>query len=225
MRAKSTVPNLLSCAAALVILGAAPVTLRAQRDFLTADEADQIRDAQEPNERLKLYTKFAKERVDLVQNLLHRDKAGRSILIHDALEDYSKMLDAIDDVTDDALVRKLDVKLGLQAVSAAEKQLLPVLQKAQSSQPKDLDRYDFALQQAIETTRDSIASAEEDTGKRSDELQARDSREKKERKAQEAPNAADANSSSSSSPTTDSGQQPKRKPPTLLRPGEQLPQQ
>jgi hypothetical protein len=221
MRAKFAIPNLLSCAAALVMIGTAPVTLRAQRDFLTADEADQIRDAQEPNERLKLYAKFAKERVDLVQNLLNRNKAGRSILIHDALEDYSKMLDAIDDVTDDALLRKLDVKLGLEAVASTEKQLLPALKKAQSSQPKDLDRYDFALQQAIETTQDSIASAEEDTGKRSDELAAHDSREKKERKAEEAPNAADANSSSQQN---DTSQQPKRKPPTLLRPGEQLPQ-
>lgn len=220
MRAQSAIRTLLWCAALLTIKGAAP--LWAQRDFITADEADQIREAQEPNERLKLYAKFAKQRVDLVQNLLNHDKAGRSILIHDALEDYSKMLDAIDDVTDDALLRKLDVKLGLQAVAATEKQLLPVLQKAQSSQPKDLSRYDFALQQAIETTQDSIASAQEDTGKRSNELEAQEAREKKERKADSAPNAAD--SKSSGDQQTDTSQQPKRKPPTLMRPGETPPQ-
>jgi hypothetical protein len=217
MRAQSAVRTLLCCAAL-----ASP--LLAQRDYLTTDEADQIRDAQEPNLRLKLYAKFAKQRVDLVQNLLNHDKAGRSILIHDALDDYSKMLDSIDDVTDDALLRKLDVKLGLQAVAATEKQLLPVLQKAQSSQPHDLSRYDFALQQAIETTQDSIASAQEDTDKRANKLEAEESHDKKERKAQEAPNAADANSSSNSSQQTDSGGKPKRKPPTLMRPGEQPPQ-
>jgi hypothetical protein len=191
----------------------------AQRDYLTTDEADQIRDAQEPNLRLKLYAKFAKQRVDLVQNLLNHDKAGRSILIHDALDDYSKILDSIDDVTDDALLRKLDVKLGLQAVAATEKQLLPVLQKAQSSQPHDLSRYDFALQQAIETTQDSIASAQEDTDKRANELEAEESRDKKERKDNSSPNAADANSGASQQ--DDTSQQPKRKPPTLKRPGEQ----
>jgi hypothetical protein len=189
--------------------------LWAQRDFLTADEADQIRDAQEPNDRLKLYARFAKQRVDLVQSLVNKDKPGRSLMIHDALEDYSKMLDAIDDVVDDALLRKLEVKVGLAAVVGIEKQTLPVLQRVQSSQPKDLSRYDFALQQAVETTQDSIDSSQEDLGKRSKDVEARESQEKKER----GDSSADGDSKAD-----DSSQQPKRKAPTLLKPGETLPQ-
>lgn len=217
MRAQSVVQTLLCCVCCVALTS----PLLAQRDYLTTDEADQIRDAQEPNLRLKLYARFAKQRVDLVQNLLNRDKAGRSILIHDALDDYSKILDSIDDVTDDALLRKLDVKLGLQAVAATEKQLLPVLQKAQSSQPHDLSRYDFALQQAIETTQDSIASAQDDTNKRANELEAEESRDKKERKDNSAPNAADPGQQDAGQQGDTTTQQPKRKPPTLKRPGEQ----
>jgi hypothetical protein len=200
------------------VLVAAPLAW-AQRDFLTVDEADQIREAQEPNERLKLYAKFAKERVDMVHSLVNKDKQGRSILIHDALEDYSKILDAIDDVTDDALLRKLEVKLGLEAVVAVEKQTLPVLQKVQSSQPKDLSRYDFALQQAVVTTQDSLEASQEDVDKRSKDVEARDAREKKEQK--ELGGQAGGDAKSDSGGQADSGQQPKRKPPTLKRPGEQ----
>ena len=198
--------------------------LWAQRDFLTADEASQIREAQEPNERLKLYAKFAKERTQMAQSLVNKDKPGRSILIHDALEDYSKILDAIDDVTDDALLRKLEVKLGLEAVLAMEKQTLPLLQKIQSSQPKDLARFDFALQQALETTEDSIKASQEDLGKRGEQVEARDAREKKQLKELGATGDDDAKADGDKAEgdkKADSDQQPKRKAPTLKRPGEQ----
>ena len=198
--------------------------LWAQRDFLTADEASQIREAQEPNERLKLYAKFAKERTQMAQSLVNKDKPGRSILIHDALEDYSKILDAIDDVTDDALLRKLEVKLGLEAVVGMEKQTLPMLQKIQSSQPKDLARFDFALQQALETTEDSIKASQEDLGKRSEQVEARDAREKKQLKELGATGDDDAKADGDKAEgdkKADSDQQPKRKAPTLKRPGEQ----
>src|SRR6266480_6578951 len=102
------------------LLLAAP--LAAQRDFLAANEIDQIKEAQEPNLRLKLYADFAKNRMEMVQNLLSKEKAGRSILVHDALEDYSKILDAIDDVADEALAHKVDMKPGLTAVASTEKE-------------------------------------------------------------------------------------------------------
>lgn len=189
--------------------------LWAQRDFLTADEIDQVKEAQEPIERLKLYAKFAKERVDLVKSLSSKEKAGRSILIHDALDDYSKILDAIDDVTDDALLRKREVGLGMQAVVSVENDALPVLQKLRDSQPKDLSRYDFALQQAIETTQDSLQSSQQDLGKRGQEVEARDAKQKKE--LQDLTSPTDKAAQQAEDKKTE---QPKRKAPTLKRPGE-----
>ncbi len=158
-----------------------------QRDFLTADEIDQIKEAQEPNLRLKLYADFAKLRVDLVKNLLGKDKAGRSILIHDTLDQYSKILDAIDTVADEASQRKTDIKIGLAAVASTEKAMLPVLKQIEESHPKDLERYEFSLTQAIETTSDSLDLAEQDLGKRASDVEKREQAQKKAMDAEMSP--------------------------------------
>src|SRR5690242_20980672 len=100
-----------------------------QRDFLTADEVDQIREAQEPNARLKLYVGFAKQRMNLLQQLLGKEKPGRSALIHDTLEDYTQIIEAIDTVSDDALKRKVAINEGMKLVTAAEAEMLAILQK------------------------------------------------------------------------------------------------
>src|SRR5258707_222475 len=101
----------------LAVLLLAAALLAQRRDFLTADEIDQIKEAQEPNARIVLYAKFAKERVELVKSLMNKDKAGRSVMIHDALEDYTKILDAVDDVTDQALTHKAEMAVGLAALA------------------------------------------------------------------------------------------------------------
>src|SRR5262249_458353 len=101
------------------LLLAAP--LAPHRDFLTPDEVDQIKEAQEPNERIVLYARFARQRIEMVKSLLSKEKAGRSLLIHDALDDYAKIIDAIDDVTDSALSHKADMQAGLKMVAGVER--------------------------------------------------------------------------------------------------------
>jgi hypothetical protein len=200
------------------LLLAAP--LAAQRDFLTADEVDQIKEAQEPNARLELYAKFARQRVDLVKNLLSKNKTGRSILVHDALEDYSKIIDAIDDVTDDGLERKLDVKKGLAAVESEEDSMLTTLRRIRDSKPADMERYAFMLKQAIETTSDSLELAQEDTSERAKDVDARQQREQKQLDSMKAPEDQSTTSDDSKA-ASQPASQPQRTAPTLKRPGEQ----
>ena len=198
------------------VLLAAP--LAAQRDFLTQTEAERIRGAQDASARLELYASFARDRVEIVKNLLSKDKPGRSAAIHDALDDYSKILDAIDDTADDALMRKQIVKVGVNAAANAEEQMLSALRKFKASQPKDLSLYAFALDQAIETTSDSLEAAREDLGERALDLEARQNREKKASEAAMTPIERDEKKAEEQKAAE--ADQPTKKAPTLLRKGE-----
>ena len=152
-----------------------------QRDFLTADETDQVRLAQDPNDRLRLYLHFAKQRLDLIQQAVSQEKVGRSKLLHDLLEDYTKIIEAVDTVTDDALKRSIDMSLGVKAVAEEEKLMSDQLEKIRDSQPKDLARYQFVLDQAIDTTKDSQEMASQDLKERAHDVVAKEKQQKKER--------------------------------------------
>jgi septal ring factor EnvC (AmiA/AmiB activator) len=205
-------------AAALLLCGAA---VCADRDFLTADETDQVRAAQDPNERVALYIRFARQRLDQVQTLLAKDKPGRSALIHDLLDDYGNIVDAIDTVTDDALRRKVNITVGVTAIKNGEKELLATLQKIQDAHPKDVGRYEFTLKQAIDGTSDSLELASEDLANRSSEIAAKEEKEKKEREALMTPDEAKQKKAEEAK----AAEEGKKKPPTLLKPGEQAPPQ
>jgi hypothetical protein len=202
------------------ILALAFSGLAQQRDYLTADEIDQVREAQEPNARLKLYVHFARQRIAQVQQLLSKEKAGRSALIHDALEDYTHIIEAIDTVSDDALRRKALIDEGMKAVADAEKEMLATLNKIEESQAKDLPRFEFALKAAIDTTSDSEELSQEDVKTRTTELATKDLKDKEEKQA--AMGTKEKEEKKVAEKTGDDGK-PKRKAPSLYKPGEKPP--
>jgi hypothetical protein len=191
-----------------------------QKDFLSSDEVDQVRLAQDPSERIKLYLQFAAKRVALVEQLLSKNKPGRSLAIHDTLDEYSKIIEAIDTVGDDALRRKLPIDKGMDEAKKVEKELLARLNKIEPSAPDDLSRYSFVLQTAIDTTNDSLEIAAEDAGKRSADVAAQDTKEQKERESMMKPSEVAEKKKAEAAEA-----EKKKKAPTLMRPGEKKPDQ
>ena len=203
-----------------VMLAIASVAGAQNRDFLTPVEIDQLRIAQEPNERLTLYSKFALIRIDQIEQIVSSNKAGRATFIHDLLEDYTHIVDAMDTVADDALSRKLAIDKGVAAAAAAEQDFLSRLEKLRDNKPKDLARYEFALRDAIDTTGDSLELSNQDLQQRASEVAAKQKKEKDERRATMRPEEVAAEKKAEAQKTDVN----KRKPPSLLKPGEKLPE-
>jgi hypothetical protein len=125
-------------------------------------------------------------------------------------------------VADDALTRKVDVKAGLDLIALQEKQMLPYLQKVADSHPRDMERYDFLLKQAIDATTDSLDAAQEDLGKRTQDVEAREEREKKERRDAMSPTEREGEAAQDKQAAEQKAveESKQKKAPTLYRPGE-----
>ncbi len=189
----------------------------AERDFLTAAEVDQIRLVQEPNERIQLYLAFAKQRVARIGQAIAQEKPGRSVFVHDLLEDFTKVIEAMDTVSDDALRRKRDISIGTQAIAGANKDFLAHLEKIRDSEPKDISRYQFVLDGAIDATRDSMELAQEDLKNRSGQVLSKVDKEQKDREALMRTEDVEAKRTAEKK---DKEVEQKRKAPTLRRKGE-----
>lgn len=201
-------------AAILVSLGS--VSRAQERDFLTDDEIDQVRVTQDPNERLALYLQFAQARVELVRQLIAKPKPGRTLLIHDTLEDYTKIIEAIDTVGDDALKRKIDISKGMALVKSGEKDMAVKLAKMEENPSQDYSRYEFAMQQALEATQDSADLSGEDLQQRAADVNAASAKDKQERESVMTAKEVSERKEADQKVAPNGG----RKIPTLLKPGE-----
>jgi hypothetical protein len=141
------------------------------REFLTDREIDQVREAQEGNDRMKLYVQFARARLDGIEKeLTATGKAAkpleeRGARIHDLLYEYGKILDAIDDLSDLWKTQRIMVRKGVSFVVHAEPELLKRLQAIDESNPPDREAYRFVLNEAIEGTESSLEETKKILGK------------------------------------------------------------
>lgn len=192
-----------------------------QRDFLTDHEVEQIRAAQDPNDRVPLYLHFAKLRIELISQILADEKPGRSVGLHRNLEEYGQIVETIDIIIDDALADELDVSEIMQTIVDEEQAFLTRLRAIEDKPAADHHRYEFVLEDSIEITVDSIELAQEDLGVRASDVRAGDQRERKKRDASMTPERL-GQVTAVKKREADKEAKEEAKRPSLLRPGEKV---
>ncbi len=191
------------------------------RDFLTDYEVEVLRERQDLKGRLAAYTKFAALRLELVEQLRKTQEAGRAGRIHRVLEEYGRIVEAIDVVIDDALLRGRKLEDALEGLMETEGRWAARLEALGGEEQEDAWRYEFVLEDAIAITRDSLELLAEDLGDRKRTVALQEETAKRRQEASMAPERRKEVRQEREDEAA-AAQERERKRPSLLRPGEKL---
>jgi hypothetical protein len=136
-----------------------------RRDPLNEKEVDEMRESADwPDKRLELMVKFARERVAAIEQLQTGTKNAkdRPMQIHDLLEDFTALLDEIEDNVEMYGSHKADMRKGLTLVIEANSEWqLKLRRLKEQSPPEELEQYSFVLTNAT----DAVGDTADDTRK------------------------------------------------------------
>jgi len=132
-----------------------------KKNYLTELEADKIRDAMDPGDRIRLYISFAEERLKNFEYELTRKspEGRRAEILNSLLNGY---IGCVDDGTDEieiARQRQVDIRAALKLFQSKDKEFLARLAKIDKNSP-DYDMYSDTLADAIEGTQEDLKDVE-----------------------------------------------------------------
>ena len=132
-----------------------------QKDYLSETEADKIRDAVTPPERIKLYISFADDRLKKFQYELTRTvpEGRRAEILNGLLNAYVGCMDDAADQIGLAREKQIDIRGQLKLIESKGKEFLAVLEKIDKGGP-EYGTYKDTLQDAIEGTKDALSDAD-----------------------------------------------------------------
>jgi hypothetical protein len=133
------------------------------RDPLNEKEIDQMRESADyPDKRLELMINFIRARMASIDQLRAdaKNAKDRPMQIHDLLQDFSSLLDEIDDNVDMYASHKTDMRRGLKLLIEADGEwALKLRSLKDQSPPEELERYSFVLANAHDAVNDSAEGA------------------------------------------------------------------
>ncbi len=128
-----------------------------QRDPLTPDEVDQLREvAQEPEKRLKLLADFAGARLSTIEKVRAEEKSEKNTpqAIHDLIEDFLAVYDELDDNIAMYADRQSDLRKALKPVLLADGDFHARLEGLQHNlTTEERTACDFAISSAVDAVK------------------------------------------------------------------------
>src|SRR5580693_1074113 len=145
----------------LLLVAAMSALGQRHRDPFTQAEIDQIRDTSwEPQLRLALYVKFARERLVGLEQMRSDPKTkDRAQQTHDHLDDFLLIYDELNDNVDTYVDRKDDIRKPLKVIVDADTEFdakLRALRDAAGVSAEEAKQYEFVLTNALDTVDGSV---------------------------------------------------------------------
>ncbi len=139
-----------------------PLWAQRRRDPLNSLEIDQLRDAMlDPEERLKLYVKFSRDRMTKLEQMRSDPKTtDRARQTHDMLEDFLAVYDELNDNIDMYVGRKNDIRKPLKIIIEADTEFqsrLRAIKTSANASAAEAEQYEFLLSDALDTVDSSAA--------------------------------------------------------------------
>jgi hypothetical protein len=145
-------------------VAAAHAGAQTQKDYLSGIEADKIREAETPNERITLFITFADDRLKKLQyEMEHPSQTNHAEMINSLLNAYVGCLDDAADLIQLGIEKQQNIRKGIDLMASRTKDFLVVLQKIPTD-AEGAELYKDNLDDAMEGTRD--ASKEADAAKK-----------------------------------------------------------
>ncbi|HJX96516.1 MAG TPA: hypothetical protein VJ324_12905 [Candidatus Acidoferrum sp.] len=131
-----------------------------QKDYLSSIEADKIREAETPNERITLFLSFADDRIKKLQYELEHPSDNRHVeMVNSLLNAYVGCVDDAADLIQLGIEKQQNIRKGIDLMASRTKEFLGILQKIPTDAP-DSELYKDNLDDAMEGTRDASKEAE-----------------------------------------------------------------
>lgn len=155
-----TLTRLTLAAALSAGLGGAAAAQVVEKDYLSGIEADKIRDAETPNEKIKLFMQFADDRLKKFQyELEHPSQTNHTQMLNYLMNAYVGCVDDAADLMQEGVEKQLNVRAGVDLIAGKTKEFLETLKKIQA-EGKEIEVYKENIEDAIQGTQDAINDAE-----------------------------------------------------------------